>query len=246
MAGTWTLEKIADKPADVFEPEMAGRPRFGMLFLHPLGLETLANNRTYTNLFAARKIPCVCPHVGRSWWTDRACNEFDPHLTPEAHLLKNVLPFFEQRWNLKPRSIGVFGISMGGQGALRLAFRHPQIFPVAAGIASAIDFHELYDEGGPLAEMYDSKEQARQDTALMHIHPYQYPPHLFFCIDPNDHPWYRGNDRLHEKLNALGVPHTHDLTTEAGGHSWAYFDQMAEPTLRFLTEGLEKESRRLL
>jgi len=94
--------------------------------------------------------------------------------------------------------------------------------------------------------MYDSKEQCRQDTALMHVHPYQTPPHVFFCIDPNDERWQRGNDRLHEKLNALGVAHTADLTTRAGGHSWDYFNHMAGPAVRFLVAGLDQESRRLL
>ena len=65
-------------------------------------------------------------------------------------------------------------------------------------------------------------------------------------IDPGDTVWYRGNDRLHEKLNALGVPHTLDLTTRAGGHSWQYFDQMAGRALHFVHDGLEQESRRLL
>src|SRR5438874_8311971 len=59
--------------------------------------------------------------------------------------------------------------------------------------------------GTSLGEMYDSKEQCRQDTALMHIHPSEHPPHVFFAIDPEDADWYRGNDRLHEKLGALGV-----------------------------------------
>ena len=66
------------------------------------------------------------------------------------------------------------------------------------------------------------------------------------CIDPDDQPWYRGCDRLHEKLNALGVIHTANLQTRAGGHSWDYFDRMADPALRFLAAGLEHESRRLL
>jgi S-formylglutathione hydrolase len=153
---------------------------------------------------------------------------------------------FARRWNLKPPGVGVFGISMGGQGALRLAFRHPQVFPVTAGISSAIDFHELYGQGTPLDDMYESKEHARQDTALLHVPPFQPPPHIYFCIDPEDDFWYRGNDRLHEKLSALGVPHTADLTTSAGGHSWEYFDKMAEPALRFVVSGLEHESRRLL
>src|SRR5262249_2170167 len=145
-----------------------------------------------------------------------------------------------------PRTLGVFGISMGGQGALRLALRHPQVFPVAAGIASALDFHEIYGEGTPLDDMYASKEQCRQDTALMHIPRANPPPHLFFSIDPEDVAWFRGNDRFHEKLGALGVPHTIDFTTTAGGHTWDYFNRMAAQTLRFMTEGLEKESRRLL
>ena len=71
-------------------------------------------------------------------------------------------------------------------------------------------------------------------------------PINFFCIDPDDEMWFRGNDRLHEKLNALGVSHTADLTTQAGGHSWTYFNHMAETTLSFLVAGLERESRRLL
>jgi S-formylglutathione hydrolase len=94
--------------------------------------------------------------------------------------------------------------------------------------------------------MYDSKEQCRQDTAPMHIHPSRYPPHILYVIDPDDQLWLRGCDRLHEKLNALGVPHTADLTTRAGGHSWDYFNHMAERVIRFLVAGLEQESRRLL
>jgi poly(3-hydroxybutyrate) depolymerase len=246
MNGVWSEVKLAGKTVEIYDPLPGAKPRFGILFLHPLGLETLRGRPAYTKILDQLKLVCVCPHAQRSWWTDRVCAEFDPQLTPEKHLLQNVLPFFGERWQLQPRSIGVFGISMGGQGALRLAFRRPDLFPVCAGIASALDFHELYGQGSPLDEMYDSKEHARQDTAVLHIHPSQHPPHISFCCDPDDIAWQRGNDRLHEKLTALGVPHTIDLTTQAGGHSWQYFDRMAEPTLRFLSDGLEKESRRLM
>src|SRR5262245_42342948 len=39
MQGTWTSQTIAGKTADVFDPPE--RPRFGVLHLHPFGLETL-------------------------------------------------------------------------------------------------------------------------------------------------------------------------------------------------------------
>ncbi len=243
MSGTWTRVDIGGKPADVYEPP--GRPRFGVLHLHGVGLETLHDRPAFTRLFAELHLACVCPHGGRCWWADRVCPEFDPQMTPEKYLLGQVVPYFKERWNLAPPALAVQGISMGGQGALRLAFRHPKVFPVVAAIAAAVDYHERYGEGTPLDEMYDSREQCRQDTALMHIHPSQYPPHVFFAIDPDDD-WLRGNDRLHEKLNALGIPHEADLTTRAGGHSWDYFNHLAERAERFVAAGLEQESRRLL
>lgn len=246
MNGTWLLRDVAGKPADVYQLPGGASPRFGLLYLHPHGLETLPGNTAFSCLLDELGMACVCPHAQQSWWTDRICPAFDPRLSAEDHLLQHVLPFFRSTWGLAPPGIGLVGISMGGQGALRLAFRHPRLFPVVAGISSAIEFHNLYGHGSTLDEMYDSKEQARQDTALLHVHPHEAPPHLFFCIDPTDADWWRGNDRLHEKLSALGIAHTCDLTTRAGGHSWEYFNGMADRALRFVNAGLLEMSRRLL
>jgi esterase/lipase superfamily enzyme len=242
----WTTVDIGGKSADVFEPSRAGRKQSGVLHLHGIGLETLSDRPVFTRWLEELQLACVCPHGQRSWWGDRICSEFDSRITPERYLLEQVVPFFHQRWDLGPRAIGVHGISMGGQGALRLAFKHADIFPVVAAISAAIDYYELYGQGTTIDTMYDSKEQCRQDTALLHIHPSHYPPHIFFCIDPDDADWHRGNDRLHEKLAALGIPHEMDLTTRAGGHSWEYFNHMAERVLKFVRGGLEQESRRLL
>jgi S-formylglutathione hydrolase len=246
MNGTWHVHDIAGKRADVYELPGGVRPRFGVLYLHSGGLETLVDQHAFTGLFDELRLTCVCPHGQMSWWTDRRCPVFDPVMTPERWLLDHVVPFFHATWGLAPPAIGLCGISMGGQGALRLAFKHPKLFPVVAGIASSIEFQNWYGLGYPLDEMYDSKEQARQDTALLHIHPTDYPPHIFFCIDPTDANWWRGNDRLHEKLAALGIAHTCDLTTRAGGHSWTYFNAMADRAVRFLDAGLAEMSRRLL
>jgi S-formylglutathione hydrolase len=236
---------IAGKSAVVYDPP-GGRPRFGILYLHPFGLEMLQGNAAFTSLFAELRLGCLCPHGQRSWWADRICPEFDSKITAERHLLDAVLPVFQSRWGLAPPGIGLLGISMGGQGALRLAFKYPLRFPGVAGISSAIDYHERYGKGWALDEMYDSKEQCRQDTAVLHVHPSHYPPHIFFCIDPGDVEWYRGNDRLHEKLSALGIEHECDLTTKAGGHSWQYFNSMADRAVRFVNAGLEQQARRLL
>src|SRR5579859_3243966 len=147
MRGEWTQELIAGKPADVYRPPGAERARFGVLYLHPVGNETLRDRPPYTRLLDEMTLPCVCPMAPYTWWSDRVLRSFDPQLTAERHVLSNVLPYFAERWDLRARAIGLLGISMGGQGALRLAFKHPRTFPVAAGIASALDYYEWYGQG---------------------------------------------------------------------------------------------------
>jgi S-formylglutathione hydrolase FrmB len=243
MADPWTQTTIAGKRADTFAP--ARPPRFGVIFLHDLDRQTLAEKPVFTRLLAERNLACVCPHGQRSWWADRICAEFDPAVSAERYVLENVVPFFQERFRLAPKAIGLLGIGMGGQGALRLAFKHPHLFSTAAAIAPALDFHDRYGQGTPLDEMYDSKEQCRQDTALLHVPPHHPPPHLYFAINPDD-PWHPGCDRLHEKLSALGVEHTFEISPDDGGHTWGYFDKMAGRAVSFLVEGLDQESRRLL
>jgi S-formylglutathione hydrolase len=244
--GTWESIDLGGKRADVYQPAGANGVRFATLHLHGSDLELHVDQAGYTEAFDRLQLGCVCPHGRRCWWADRLCPEFDARLTPEHYILDHVVPYFKERWGLRPPAIGIQGISMGGQGALRLAFKHPQVFPVVAAVSAALDYHELYGEGTPIDSMYDSKEHCRQDTALMHVPPSHYPPHIFFAIDPDDGKWFRGNDRLHEKLNALGIPHEYDFTTRAGGHSRQYFNHMARRVEDFIHAGLVAESRRLL
>lgn len=245
MSGTWRTVDVGGRPAAVYDPP-GGRPRFGVLYLHSLAQETLEGDGAFEAAFAEHRLACVCPSGGPAWWVDRACAGFDAARTPQRYLLDDVLPYFAQAWGLRPPGVGLLGVSMGGQGALRLAFDRPETFPVVAALASAVECHELYGLGTALDDAYDSKEQCRQDTAPMHVHPSRHPPHLFFACDPEDADWHRGNDRLREKLSALGVAHECDLTTRAGGHTWAYFDAMAGRAVGYLDAGLREMGRRLL
>jgi S-formylglutathione hydrolase len=244
MPPAWSHVSIADRPARVFDP-LEPRPRFALLFLHDLDGEVLSEGPVFTRLLTELSLACICPEGGRCWWTGRPSPEFHAELSPERYLLDAVLPFCAGRWGVASRGVGLLGIGAGGQGALRLAFRYPEHFPAVAGIGPALDFHEAYGRGTPLDDLYESREHCRQDTALLHVNPTNFPPHVFFCAAPDD-PWYRGNDRLHEKLSALGLPHEADLTTGSGGNARAYIESMAERAVRFLHASLVQESRRLL
>jgi S-formylglutathione hydrolase FrmB len=242
----WKNVTVGGHPCSVFEPAQRHPHGFVLVYLHGVHLNRLDDKPVFVDLFEKHGLPVLCPWTKRSWWTDKICAEFDPQLTAERHVLDNVLPYAAEAYGATPPKIGLFGTSMGGQGALRLSYKHPNTFPVVAAISPAIDYHKRFDEADEtLPLMYPEKEAARQDTALLHIHPLNWPRHQFFCCDPSDR-WHDSCDRLHMKLWSLGVPHEYDLTTIAGGHSFDYYSHQAPKALAFLLERLEKERLRLV
>src|SRR5262245_32930564 len=131
----WSSVEVAGKRVDVFDPP--GPVRFGVLHLHGVGGESLRDDPVYTRLLGALNLACACPQGEQSWWADRVCESFDPAVTAERWLLDAVDPWCRARWGLGPRGLGLHGISMGGQGALRLAFKHPYRYPAVAAISAA-------------------------------------------------------------------------------------------------------------
>ncbi len=241
----WSQREVAGHACDVFEPSRRHRLGLTLLYLHGVHLGKLSDQATFTELFEQHGLAVAAPWTARSWWTDRICEEFDPSISAEQHVLQQVLPEMERWFSVQPPSIGLFGTSMGGQGALRLAYKHPQKFPVVAAIAPALDYHQRMarPDEETLWRMYSEPEEARQDTALLHIHPLNWPRHQFFCCDPEDHDWWDGGDRLRMKLYSLGVPHEADLDTSHGGRGFTYYNHMAAKTIGFLVERLEAMAR---
>lgn len=251
----WTTAEVAGHPVEIYEPSGVGGSggpsgQQALVFLHPARPELLRGREAFTRIFDELGLVCVCPHGGPSWWADRVYPAFDNRFSAERWVVEHVVPWLRDRLRgdgtNRPVRLGLLGVSIGGQAALRMAFKHPRVFPAVAALAPAIELHQLYGRGTVLDLLYDSKEQCRQDTAVMHVRPDEYPSQIFFSVDPEDVAWYRGGDRLHEKLTALGIAHTCDLNTSAGGHSWEYFEHMADRAIRFLAEGLIKATHRLL
>ncbi|MBS0209406.1 MAG: alpha/beta hydrolase [Planctomycetes bacterium] len=217
------------------------------MYLHGVHLARLHENPTFTGLFGQHGLRVIAPQTKRSWWADKICDEFDPQLTAEQHVLRNIVPQIKERWGAEPPRIALLGTSMGGQGALRFAFKHPNTFPIAVAMAPAIDYQIRYDdpEEETIIQMYPDAEAARQDTATLHVHPLNWPRNVWFSSDPNDLRWHESAQRLHMKMSALGIPHETDLETEAGGHSWDYYNHMAPRALQFIVDRLEQERRRV-
>jgi pimeloyl-ACP methyl ester carboxylesterase len=243
--GQWKQVEIAGKRADVYDPTQRSAEKFAVLFLHGHARVTLKDNVAYTSHLERLGLACVCPHGERSWWGDRLCREFDPQITPVDYLRDRLLPWMQDNIGSAPPAIALLGVSMGGQGALRLAYRFPDQFPIVAALAPAVDIQIWHGRGLPLDEIYPTAEAARQDTATLLLHPLHWPRHQLLMCDPTDAEWFEGTERLASKLYSTGIPFDSDLTTRHGGHSWEYFNHLAPRVMEFLHDRLQQESRRL-
>jgi S-formylglutathione hydrolase FrmB len=247
MSGTWTEEIVGGHACHLYEPPRRNANGYVILYLHGVHLGRLYDKSGFMSAFDQHGFPVVCPVTQRSWWTDRICPEFDAKISAEQHIVQNVLPFIAEKYKARPPQIGLLGTSMGGQGALRLAYVHPQLFPVAAAISPAIDFHLRWDEGDEtLPTMFRDKEQARQHTAILYVNPLNWPRHQFFCCDPADERWFNSAERLQMKLSSMGIPHECDLETSAGGHGFDYYNMLAPKAIGFITQRLDRERLRVV
>lgn len=229
-------------------------PGKAVIYLHGVRERRLQDLAGLRDAIERASLPAIAPRAGRSWWLDRIMPSFDSTVTPERFVIDAIRSEVRHRFGVDSPGIALIGTSMGGQGALRIAYRHPTIFPIAAAIAPAIDFHLAMRDAGErddgdfydtLWEAYGDVERARQDTAILHVHPLNWPRHQCFASDPADAHWHDGAARLHGKLSALGIPHTALLEPHGAGHHTDYYDAVAPAIIRFVLASLDAESRRL-
>jgi S-formylglutathione hydrolase FrmB len=249
----WSVIEVGGHPCELHAPPDP-LPDRALVYLHGVRERWLQDMPALTARGEEHRLPVIAPRTGRSWWLDRIVPAFDRGVTPERFVVDAVRGEVARRFGVAPPGIALVGTSMGGQGALRIAYRHPAVFPVAAAVAPAIDFHQAMREAGDrddgeyydtLWQLFGDVERARQETAILHVHPLNWPRHQFFASDPADVHWHDGATRLHSKLVALGIPHTARLEPHGGGHSVAFYDAVAPALIRFVLDALDQEARRL-
>jgi S-formylglutathione hydrolase FrmB len=247
-SGIWSQIELAGHICRTYEPASPNPHNYTVVYLHCSEAASLRGYPAFVHEFDRYGLRVIEPVTGRSWWTNRIWPEFDREISAEGFVLNHVLPFVAEKWQAVPPRLALLGVSMGGQGALRMAYKYPNIFPTVAAISPAVDFQKRIDEGVDpgLEYMYRDTEDARQDSALLHIHPLNWPRNQFFCCDPTDLRWHDSADRLRMKLASLGVPFECDLETDAGGHSFAYASHMAPRAIEFIAKKLEQERLRVV
>jgi S-formylglutathione hydrolase FrmB len=167
----------------------------------------------------------------------------------EDFLLQEFFPFIEKRYRAAPgrghRAIA--GISMGGYGALHLAFRHPQLFASVSAHSAAL-FEKLPAFLGPSPD----SPRARVLGAVFGSPPdpvfwdRNSPLSLagtanltglkiyFDCGDQDDYGFETGASALDKVLSSRHVPH--EFHIYPGRHDAVYFGEHLPASLTFASQ----------
>lgn len=139
---------------------------------------------------------------------------------------------------------GIFGLSMGGHGALTLALKHPGLFTSVSSMSGAVDLSRaanrptLVQRLGP----YEQKPELWQKHSALHLFQ-KYPSRgkklqLLITTGAEDPLWTEGNRALHDALTTLKVPHLYEESE--GGHTWTYWRAQLPRHLKFHSEQLHR------
>jgi len=175
----------------------------------------------------------VCPDGGfDSWYWDTA----DPNYRYETFVTRELLPHIEKAYGVRAdrQSRAITGLSMGGHGALYLAFRHQDLFAFAGSTAGGVDirpFPNNWNMEKHLGPYHENPEVWDSHTVMELVHLIR-PGSLKLFIDCGTEDFFLAvNNKLHEKLTYMNVPH-HYLTMP-GGHDAGYWAWSIEFQMAF-------------
>ena len=187
---------------------------------------------------AEHRLIIVTPEGANGWYTDGADGE-----RYESYFLREVVPDVERRFRAiaERRGRGVAGYSMGGYGALKLAFRRPELFAFAGSTSGALDAAARVDEES-LARVFGPAESAtRYENDLPRL-AREWPearrgalPYLYLDCGLEDH-WLAANRDFAATLAVRRI--AHEYRQRPGGHVWPYWDAQAREILRVASEML--------
>lgn len=184
----------------------------------------IAKVRNLEKLADDMKLIIVCPDGGvNSWYWD---SPVDPSIRYETYVAGELVKWIDSKYKtIKDRSgRAITGLSMGGHGALYLAFKHQDVFGAAGSMSGGVDIRPFPNNWGMakwLGKYADQPDNWERHTVINLTHLLT-PNTLALIIDcGTDDFFFRVNNNLHEKLLERNIPH--DYIARPGGHSWPYW-----------------------
>lgn len=169
------------------------------------------------------------------WYLD---SPVDPESRYESYIIKELIPYIDARYATIPNGSGrgIVGLSMGGHGALTLAFKHPDAFASASSLSGILDLTahpfdwQLPDRLGDLASNHEVWK-ANSGLHLAGRLPSDTHLQILFDTGTGDLEALYDNRALHARLTVARIPHTYN--EYPGSHDWDYWDAHIAEHLQF-------------
>lgn len=179
----------------------------------------------------------------------------------EDAIIKDLIPYIEKNYRAigTPSARSIQGISMGGWGALCLAFKHPEMFSTVTAHCAALVPELPHPQGGdrrsqfllqligrifgdpPDEEYFKANnpifvvEQNLAAIKKSRIKIY------FDCGEQDRYGFQEPNKAFDEKLTKLGL--AHEFHMFPGGHGWEYMISVADHSYAFLWEAFKANDK---
>jgi S-formylglutathione hydrolase FrmB len=196
----------------------------------------------------------VTPEGGSSFYI----NSQDGRHHYEDFFLREFMPHIENRYRTQPgrASRGIAGISMGGYGAMHLAFRHPELFGSLGAHSAALleklpnvtagDSHQLARSrilggvfGSPLDPVFWRQNDPLAIARTANLAGLQI---YFDCGSEDDYGFDAGAVDLDKILSSRRI--SHEFHLYPGGHNWVYVAEHLPALLQFHSRVFESASHR--
>ena len=184
----------------------------------------------------------VMPDGKDSWYWDSPRH---PEMKMETFIINELVPDIDRRYPTiaDPELRAITGLSMGGQGALYLAARHPDVFKNAGSMSGGVDIRP-FPKSWKMANWLGAKDEYPQEWESRAI------PSLIEGLRGSNVPFDCGvddfffpvNEQLHARMMEAGIPH--DFTARPGKHSHAYWRNSVLYHLLFFNENFRKAQER--
>ncbi|WP_372757411.1 alpha/beta hydrolase [Mariniflexile sp.] len=201
---------------------------------HKAWLGKAPDIKTYADQY---NVILVCPDGHKtSWYFD---SPIDKTMQYETYFSKELVSAIDKNYNTKAdnKHRAITGYSMGGHGALYLAFKHNDVWGVAASMSGGVDitgFALQWDIAKRLGVYAENPENWRNNTVINLVHLLN-GKNLKFMFDcGTDDFFYNSNVRLHNKLLEHNIPH--DYIERPGGHTNAYWSNSIKYQMLFFKE----------
>ena len=177
----------------------------------------------------------VLPDGGPNYWANHADGA-----RWGDYVVEDVVPLVDRLYRTRPereaRAIG--GLSMGGEGALRLAMLNPDVFGIAA--AHAPSLRTSYDQlSEDLRGLYGEPERWRTLSPYWLARDGDAAERLIISVDVGeDDPWLANARAFHLRLTADGIEH--EFAVLEGEHDASYWEAHRDRFLRFYSQAFAR------